>query len=118
MAGAPKGNTNSRRENRLWANTIRRAVVQSDGERLRRLAEALITKAEEGDVPALKEIGDRLDGKVPQAVSVSGENGGPLLVARPDELAAMTDEELDAYITVVEKLSGIAASDEDGDSTG
>lgn len=68
MAGAPEGNKNSSKNNRLWAETIRRAVVQSDPDRLRRIAEALLTKAEEGDLGAMREIGDRLDGKPAQAI--------------------------------------------------
>lgn len=62
------GNTNSSKSNRLWADTIRRAVTQSDGKRLRRIAEALLDKAAEGDIAAIKEIGDRLDGKAQQSI--------------------------------------------------
>lgn len=76
--GAPVGNTNSSAENRLWGSTIRRAIAQGDAERLRRIAEALLAKAEEGDLQAIKELGDRLDGKSPQAVEMSGPNGGPV----------------------------------------
>ena len=36
-------------------------------------ARRLVTKAMEGDVTALKEIGDRLDGKPTQAVDLGGE---------------------------------------------
>lgn len=74
MAGTI-GNTNSNRNNRMWADTIKRALIQSDGERLRKLAEALINKASEGDVSALKEIGDRVDGKVTQSIEHSGPDG-------------------------------------------
>jgi hypothetical protein len=35
---------------------------------LRKVADALVTKAMEGDVPAIRELADRTDGKVPQAV--------------------------------------------------
>lgn len=76
--GAPVGNTNSSKNNRLWAETIRRAVVQSDPDRLRRIAEALLTKAEGGDINAIKEIGDRLDGKPQQAVELGGPDGQPI----------------------------------------
>lgn len=69
--GAPKGNQNSSKNNRLWAETIRRAVVQSDGKRLRKIAEALLDKAEEGDMAAIKELGDRLDGKSVQATDMN-----------------------------------------------
>lgn len=76
MAGAPEGNQNSSKSNRLWAETIRRAVVQSDAERLRRIAEALLTKAEEGDMNAIKELGDRLDGKSVQGIEQKTEHSG------------------------------------------
>jgi len=73
--GAPKGNTNSSKNNRLWAETIRRAVVQADPDRLRRIAEKLLDKAEEGEIAAIKEIGDRLDGKPTQVIAGPGEDG-------------------------------------------
>lgn len=77
--GAPEGNTNSSRDNRLWRNTIIRAIHQGDPERLRRIAEALLNKAAEGDVSALRELGDRLDGKATQQVQLTGEGGAPLV---------------------------------------
>lgn len=75
--GAPLGNRNGEKQNRLWGEAIRRAVVQDDGKRLRMLAERLLDKAAEGDVSALKELGDRLDGKPAQAIT--GPDGGALL---------------------------------------
>jgi hypothetical protein len=71
---APEGNTNSSLDNRLWGNTIRRAVAQ-DPEKLRRIAERLLADAEHGDIQAIKEIGDRLDGKPAQAVAVGNMPG-------------------------------------------
>lgn len=68
--GAPKGNTNSSKSNRLWGDTIRRAAAQGNAERLRRIAEKLLEKAEKGDMAAIKELGDRLDGKPNQQVEV------------------------------------------------
>jgi hypothetical protein len=78
MAGAPEGNKNSSKENRLWADTIRRAAIQSDGERLRKIAEALLDKAADGDVSAIKEMGDRIDGRAIQQTVVSGDPENPL----------------------------------------
>jgi hypothetical protein len=74
--GAPVGNTNSKAENRLWANTIRRAIVQGDGETLRRIAEKLIAMAEAGDLQAIKELGDRMDGKPAQVIA--GDEDAPV----------------------------------------
>lgn len=77
--GGPEGNTKSSRDNRLWRNTIQRAIAQGDPDRLRRIAEKLLAKAEEGDLGALKELGDRIDGKAAQQIIMQGDNeGGPI----------------------------------------
>ena len=78
MAGAPKGNKNARKENREWANAIRRAVKQR--KRLGNLAEALLDKCETGDVSALKEFGDRYDGKPAQQLVLAGDADQPLKI--------------------------------------
>lgn len=75
---APEGNANSSINNRLWANTIRRAVLQADANKLRAIAEKLIEKAAEGDMQAIKELGDRLDGKPSQSTEISGPDGGAI----------------------------------------
>ena len=76
--GAPLGNKNSIKSNRLWAETIRRAVVQDDAQRLRQIAEALLIKASEGDMAAIKELGDRLDGKALQENKLTGDSDQPI----------------------------------------
>ena len=76
--GAPVGNTNSSRNNRMWADTIRRVIAQSDGEALRKVAEALVLKAQEGDISAIKELGDRIDGKSVATTELTGVDGSQL----------------------------------------
>ena len=76
MAGAPKGNTNSSKNNRLWADTIKRAITQADGKKLRAIADKLIEKAAEGDMQAIKELGDRIDGKAQQQIDQTTEHSG------------------------------------------
>lgn len=44
------------------------AAAGEDRKALRGVADALIEKARSGDVQAIKELADRLDGKVPQAI--------------------------------------------------
>jgi hypothetical protein len=69
MAGRPPSE-------KTFANMLRVAIKEAheDGkDRLRAVADALVTKAISGDVPAIKEIADRLDGKVPQAIVGDGE---------------------------------------------
>lgn len=75
-AGAPLGNTNSSKINRLWAETIKRKVVQSEGEIMSKIADALLIKASEGDMSAIKEFGDRMDGKVIQQIDQKTEHSG------------------------------------------
>ena len=78
MAGAPIGNKNSSRANREWADAIRRAVArrEKDGKpgSLNDLADVLIDKALEGDGAAIKEFGDRHDGKPAQVIIGDDEN--------------------------------------------
>lgn len=51
------------------------AAAGEDRKALRDVAKALIDKAISGDVTAIKELGDRLDGKVPQAIGGDDELG-------------------------------------------
>jgi hypothetical protein len=46
--------------------------------KLRDIADALVSKAIEGDFAAIKEVADRIDGKVPQAIAGDPEN--PMMV--------------------------------------
>lgn len=67
--GAQPGNSNAKKENRLWGDAIRRRIAQ--GKSLDSLAQALVDKALDGDIAALKEIGDRLDGKPSQTIEAT-----------------------------------------------
>jgi len=55
-------------------------VDPNDVPKVRRFAEALLAKALEGDVAAMKEVADRVDGKVPQ--QILGDPDNPLIVQR------------------------------------
>ena len=77
---APAGNQNARKENRLWAETIKRAVAQNDAVKLRAAADKLVELAVAGDVSALRELGDRLDGKPKQQIEATGADDGPLRI--------------------------------------
>ena len=79
MAGAPIGNQNAAKA-KIWHGAIMRALrnrSRTDAlEALDELAEKLLEKVAEGDLPALKEFGDRLDGKPSQAIT--GPDDGPV----------------------------------------
>ena len=69
MAGAPIGNRNAVK-NKLWAETLRRAIAQDSGDRVRKAAEKLLDSAAQGEQWAIKELADRLDGKPMQSGSL------------------------------------------------
>lgn len=57
------------------------ALKDGDGAALRRIAEKVVLMAESGDMAAIKEIGDRIEGKPAQTQIVQGdEDGGPVRV--------------------------------------
>lgn len=66
---------------KTFANMLRVAIKEAHeegGTKLRAVADALVAKAISGDVPAIREIGDRLDGKVMQQVELSGDPDNPV----------------------------------------
>lgn len=75
MAGRPP-------KEKSFANMLNIAIKEASAEggtKLRAVADALIEKAISGDVQAIKEVADRLDGKVPQGV-IGGEEDDPPIV--------------------------------------
>ena len=86
-----KGNTHSSKINRLAADTLRRVLIQEEAIRLRNVTEALVAKAESGDVSAIKEVFDRIDGKSVATQELTGPDGSNLpsgigiLFVKPDD---------------------------------
>jgi isocitrate dehydrogenase len=70
-SGAQPGNDNAAK-GKKWKDAIHYAITK-DKQALQDVAKALISKAKEGDVSAIKELGDRIDGKVSQELEHSGE---------------------------------------------
>lgn len=71
------------KSDKLWADAVRRAVLreteieEAGGTRkkvqyIHVIAGILAKQAAEGDMAAIREIGDRLDGKPAQAIEASG----------------------------------------------
>lgn len=59
-------------QDKLWSDAVRRAVNRAQKgkktKRLEILADKLLDEGEAGNIAALKEIGDRLDGRPAQAI--------------------------------------------------
>ena len=80
--GAPIGNKNAAGgKERMWNDALRRAIKQDSADRLRMAAEQLLTLASEGESWAIKELGDRLDGKAAQAVLIGNDEDKPFKVS-------------------------------------
>lgn len=87
------------KSDKLWADAVRLAVHREgedgDGKKRKRLsiiADKLARAAMDGDMQAIKEIGDRLDGRPAQAMQVTGSGEGgefihqiALVGVRPDD---------------------------------
>lgn len=83
MAAAP-GNQYAAKS-KQWTMAIERALEkrgknQTRAEALDALAERLLSLAEQGDMSALKELGDRLEGKPAQSVALSSDPSAPFVV--------------------------------------
>jgi hypothetical protein len=70
-----KGNNYSSKSNRLLNDTLKRIVTQDDAKRARRIMEALVAKAEDGDTKAIDMVMDRLEGKVQNQTDITSSDG-------------------------------------------
>lgn len=90
---AKEGNPNplGRKADKVIRDALLAALRQSP-ERLKKSAEAIWAKAMEGDIPAFKEIADRIDGKVAQAIIGDDEN--PLtIISRIERIVIDTKDD-------------------------
>jgi len=78
-AGAPVGNNNAIK-GKPWRDAINRALKKRSktgiAEALEEIAEKMLIAAENGDQWAIKELGDRIEGKPAQAI-IGGDEDDP-----------------------------------------
>jgi hypothetical protein len=86
---------------------IELAAAGEDMKALRAIARAHIEKARSGDMTAIKEIADRLDGKPGQSMDMTTHYNKPL--------REYTDEELTAMIAELEAGRAEGDSDDEND---
>lgn len=89
--GGQPGNQNGVK-GRMWRNAIKAALEKRSESRadaqqaLNDIAEQLINLASTGDMAALKELGDRIDGKAQSSIELSGDVDNPLcIIVRGDD---------------------------------
>lgn len=78
MAGAPLGNQNARKSNRLLTSTLVRELTQTPEDALA-IVKRLIQGAKDGESWAQALVWERTDGKVPQAL-VGDDEHDPISV--------------------------------------
>jgi hypothetical protein len=86
FAPGQSGNPGGRPKEKPFRDALRmEALADQDApvpkRSLRAIARALLLKAANGDVPAIKEVGDRLDGKAVQAI-VGDDEHDPVRINR------------------------------------
>jgi hypothetical protein len=79
MAGAPLGNTNGKKENRLVTDALRRAVAQNP-DKLQLGCMKVLDDAVGGNIASFSVIADRLDGKPAQSVTLRGDEDAPVAI--------------------------------------
>lgn len=74
------GNANSGRREQFFLTALLMELKEAgkDMPKLRSIAKQLIDKADSGDLPAISELVNRLDGKPRQAIDVAGDEDAPL----------------------------------------
>ena len=85
IAKALKGNDNGLKRGAFVA-MLRRKTAQ-DPKKLERIVDTLLQMAEEGDLGAIRELSDRLDGKAIAAVEMSGPDGNPIEIEQAGTFA-------------------------------
>ena len=73
------GNTYSNKENRMPTERLRMELTQNP-EKIKKIVIALIDKAIDGDLSAIKEVFDRVDGKVVNQVNAEISDNRPICV--------------------------------------
>lgn len=91
MAGAPLGNANGAKKNRMLTDALKRELTQNP-EDVKKIARKLIDSAIAGESWAQSLIHDRVDGKVPQAI-VGDSDADPINLYQRIERAIVRPRE-------------------------
>ena len=84
-------------------NDALRVALKRDPRRLPRIAEKLAEKAEEGDLAAIREIADRLDGKPTQVID---RRDVPIRELSDAELHLIASQELEPKVLLLPPAQG------------
>jgi hypothetical protein len=90
------GNPGGQQKNKVWRDAIERAIQRRKGkldlQGIDELADRLLDTAFSGDMVAIREFGDRIDGKPAQAI----EHSGHIASTHEEELAALDNPDAES----------------------
>lgn len=90
------GNPGGQQKVKVWRDAIERAVTRRAGKAdlkgIDDLADVLLDTALSGDIAAMKEFGDRMDGKPAQAI----EHSGSIARTHEEELITLDNPDADS----------------------
>jgi hypothetical protein len=97
MAGAPQGNQNAAKA-KVWSAAILRALDRRKpaDERIQaidELADKLLDKCATGDLAALQELGNRLEGKPAQAIIGGDDDDPPVRIQKVERVIVRANSE-------------------------
>ena len=84
---------------------VKQAGKEGDGTKLRDIAATLVQEAIGGNIQAIKEVADRLDGKAQQAISVASETGTGIIAFDASYLQYLSDDELNQLENICKKAA-------------
>jgi len=94
--GGQSGNNNAGKA-KPWQAAINRALAKrskvAEREALDDLAEKLLEKCDEGDLAALREMADRIEGRAAQSMTLSGDEDAPLITRIERVIVNTTDQD-------------------------
>jgi len=79
VSKANMGNLQSSKDNRMPTERLRMELTQNP-EKMKKIVVALVNKAIDGDLSAIKEVFDRVDGKVVNQVNAEISDNRPIYV--------------------------------------
>lgn len=93
MAGVKGRSGTNKGKDKPFSDALRMEIAEAEDNprSLRKIAQKLLDKAVAGDVQAMREVADRLDGKPAQAVEYTGETTVRYVARVPDKKADATE---------------------------
>jgi hypothetical protein len=116
MAGRPIGAQN---KDKPYRDALRRAIARSsenpnDPHTLDRIAERHLATCMAGDMSAIRELADRLDGKVPQGIGQAPELDKLEITWKSNKSSSITNRENNSSPSIIDPNASLVSWPTDG----